>query len=54
MLIVSPTLKFTKLAHYEEKTELKNNILLTKKSSLDYVIKSLYGSRMVPVGFKLN
>ena len=52
VLILIPIIKIDQISSLRrKKRKLKTNIFLNKNSSLEYVIKSLYGSGMVPSGF---
>ena len=51
-LFYFPSIKTEKIMELgRKKRKFKTNIFLSKKSFLEYVIKSLYGSVRVPSGF---
>ena len=55
VLILIPIIQIDQISTLRRKKQnLKNNIFLNKKSSLEYVIKSLYGSVRVPIGFLIK
>ena len=55
VLILIPIIQIDQISTLRRKKwKLKTNIFQNKKSSLEYVIKSLYGSVRVPSGFLIK